>query len=66
MSLNSNCIKSLFFFKLNDIYKFDLAKFMHKLFNDKLPRIFQSCFVKIVPVHSHETRSVKKCNYFLL
>ena len=38
---------------------------MHKRFNDKLPLIFQSRFVKTVQVHSHETRSVKKCNYFL-
>ena len=47
------------------MYKFELAKSMHKLDNDKLPLIFQCRFVKTVQVHSHETRSVKKCNYFL-
>ena len=59
------CIKKLDFLKLNDMYKFELAKSMHKLHNDKLPLIFQCRFVKTVQVHSHETRSVKKCNYFL-
>ena len=47
------------------MYKLELAKIMHKLFNDKLPLIFQSCFVKTVQVYLDETRSVKKCYYFL-
>ena len=31
--------EKLDFLKLNDMYKFKLAKFMHKLFSDKLPQI---------------------------
>ena len=34
-------------------------------FLQKIVKIFQSCFIKIVQVHSHENRTVKKCNYFL-
>ena len=39
-------VQKTIFLKLNDIYKFELAKFMHELFNDKLSQIFQSRFVK--------------------
>ena len=49
----------------NDIYTFELAKFIHKLFHDKLPQIFQSRFVKTAQIHSHDTRSVEKCTCFL-
>ena len=55
--------KKLGFLEVNDMYKLELAKIMHKLFNDKLPLIFQ--VVKTVQVYSDETRSVKKCYYFL-
>ena len=33
--------------KLNDIYKLELAKFMHKLYNNNLPIAFQNRFAKI-------------------
>ena len=37
----THLFKKLEFLKLNDMCKFELAKFMHKLFNDKLPQIFE-------------------------
>jgi len=47
-----------FFFKLNDLYKIELDKFMHKLYNDKR-------FFKIVKIHLNMTRKLITTNYFL-
>ena len=47
------------------MYKLELAKFMHKLFNNKLPEIFQNSFTKIVNVHNYETRNNITVNYYL-
>ena len=59
--------KKLEFLKLNDLNKFELAKFMPKLYNNNLPQIFQTRFAKAYQVDSYKTRSVKKRtgNYFL-
>ena len=58
-------IKKLELLKLHDLYKLEIAKIMHKLFNNKLPPILKSRFVKTDMIHAHETRSVKQSNYFL-
>ena len=50
------------FFKLNDIYKLEFAKFMHKLYNNNLPIVFQNRFAKIENIH---TREANKSNYLL-
>ena len=47
------------------MYKFELAKFMHKLFNNKLPILWQQNFSKIEQIHDYETRLPNKSNYFL-
>ena len=39
------------------MYILELAKFMHKLFNNKLPEMFQNSFTKIGNVHNYETRN---------
>ena len=39
------------------MYKLELTKFMHKLFNNKLPEMFQNSFTKIGNVHNYETRN---------
>ena len=39
--------KKLNYLKLNDIYHLELAKFMHKICNNKLPLLFQQRFNKI-------------------
>ena len=57
--------KNLNYLKLNDIYHLELAKFMHKICNNKLPLLFQQRFNKIELVHSHQTRKLTYLNYFL-
>ena len=57
--------KQLEILKLVDAYKLELAKFMHKLFNNKLPKLWQQNFTKIEQIHAYETRRPNKSNYFL-
>ena len=57
--------KKLNFLKVKDVYKLELAKFMHKLFNNKLPELFQNSFTKIGNVHNYETRNNITANYYL-
>ena len=61
----SQLYKHLNLLKLNDIYKFELAKFMYLLHNKKLPVVLSSQFTKIEKIHSHNTRQVNKCVYFI-
>jgi len=51
--------------KLKNIYKFELAKFMHKIYNDKLIGVLQKLFCKTEKIHSHMTRKLTTSNYFL-
>ena len=46
-------------------YKLELAKFMHKLFHNKLPNVFKTKFIKLINIHSHEIRKSNQSNYFL-
>jgi len=43
----SNLYKSLNFLKLDDIHRFELAKFMFQLHNNCLPNIFTTCLRKL-------------------
>ena len=45
--------KQLNILKLVDAYKLELAKFMHKLFNNKLPKLRQQNFTKIELIHDY-------------
>ena len=56
--------KKLNFLKLTEIYELELAKFMHQLQNNKLPKLFQDLFCKIDTVHGHNTRHATKNIYF--
>jgi len=56
----SNLYKSLNSLKLDDIYRFELAKYMFQLHNHSLPNIFSTCFEKISSVHNYKMRQVKK------
>ena len=38
---------------------------MHKLFNNKLPEMFQNSFTKIGNVYNYETRNNLIANYYL-
>ena len=57
--------KKLNFLKVKDVYKLELAKFMHKLFTNKLPEMFQNSFTKIGNVHKYEIRNNITANYYL-
>ena len=43
--------------KVNDIYKIESAKFMHKYVNNKLPDYFQNYFNKVSGNHGYSTRA---------
>ena len=58
--------KKLNYLKLNDNYHLELAKFMHKICNNKLPLLFQQRFNKIELVHFNQTRKFTNLNYFSL
>ena len=57
--------KKLNFLKLKNVYKLELAKFMHKFFHNKLPHVFETKFIKLINIHFHETRKSNLSNYFL-
>ena len=46
-SHRSQLHKKLGFLKLHDVYKLELAKFMHKLFKNKLPKLCNYNFTKL-------------------
>ena len=60
----SNLYKSLFLFKLTDIYKLEVAKFMFALHNNRLPKIFYDSLTKLESMHDHNTRQLTKNDYF--
>jgi len=39
--------KNLDLLKLNDIYKLELANFMHKIYNNELPQLFKIALSKL-------------------
>ena len=47
---------TLQFLKIDDIYEFELYKFMYQLHHGKLPEVFYKSFTKIASVHAHDTR----------
>ena len=61
----SHPYQNLNLLKLNDIHKLELAKFMHKLYNNNLPIVFQNRFAKIEKIHTYVTTGKNKSNYFL-
>ena len=57
--------KKFDFLKLHDVYKLELAQFMHKLFKNELPNSCNYDFSTIERTHDYETRRPSKSNYFL-
>ena len=53
------------FLKLHDVYKLELAKFMHKLFKNKLPNSCNYDFSTIERTHNYKTRRPSRSDYFL-
>ena len=62
--VNQLC-KKLGFLKLHDVYKLELAKFMHKLFKNKLPKFCDYNFTTINKIHDYTTRKASRSNHFL-
>ena len=57
--------KKLDFLKLHDVYKLELAQFMHKLFKNKLRISCNYDFSTSERIHDYETRRPNRSNYFL-
>ena len=51
--------------KLSDLYYFNLGKFMFKYTRDSLPHNFDSLFILNSSVHSHDTRSSSRGDFFV-
>ena len=49
--------------KLDDLYNFELGKFMHQFYNGKLPNSFAGYFQDVASSHHHYTRSATNLNY---
>ena len=45
--------------KTEDIYKIEMAKFMHRLYHNELPNAFNIHFTRIDSMHKYQLRSVK-------
>jgi len=57
--------KNLKILKLNDIYQFELAQFMHKFHHGKLSEKYKEYFQDTSAVHSYQTRYANIENYFI-
>ena len=51
--------------KINDLYKLEVAKFMHQLSNKSLPISFEKYFVHATSIHHHSTQTSERKDYFL-
>ena len=61
----SQLCKKLGLLKLHSVYKLELAKFIHKLFKNKLPKLCIYNFTTIDKIHDYATRKPNRSNYFL-
>ena len=57
--------RSLQALKINDLYKLEIAKFMHQFSDKSLPASFEKYFTRTTFVHRHSTRTSECNNYFL-
>ena len=51
--------------KIEDIFKFELSKFMYLFHTNALPEIFDTYFLSTEHAHHYNTRSKSNQNYFL-
>ena len=56
--------KNLKLLKLRDVCNLELAKFMHQIYNNKTPFLFQDKFTKLEKIHSHKIRKPSSSNFF--
>ena len=56
--------KNMELLKLEDIYKLELAKFMHRAESKSLPENFESYFTRIETMHSYNLRSIQNKTFY--
>ena len=61
----SQLYKKQGFLKPRDVYNLELAKFMHHLLKNKLPKLCNYNFTTIDKIHDYATRKPSRFNYFL-
>ena len=52
--------------KLNDLYRFELGKFMHQFFNNSLPNSFSGFFQELSQIRQRVTRASARGDYNVL
>ena len=58
MSISADTLfKSSGILKLNEIYKLELAKFMHRVTHNSVPKNISNMFIKIKSMHQYPTSS---------
>ena len=57
--------KKLNMLKLDDIYRLELGKFMHRLYEGNIPKVMIESFTYLKHLHHHNTRQVENSSYFL-
>ena len=57
-------LKNMHILKLEDIYKVELAKFMHNLFDVKVPPTFSNISTKFEDMHKYNLRSTRSKIFF--
>ena len=61
---STTAYKRLKILKINESVKFEIGKFLHRHFNNKLPLNFQNYFVALNQIHTRDTRRrMTGCNY---
>ena len=56
--------KNMDLLKTEDIFKLELAKFMHRAESKNLPENFENYFTRIENMHSYNLRSVKQKTFY--
>ena len=51
--------------RVDELYRFEVSKVVHKYFSNSLPPVFDDFFIPAKHVHSHYTRSSSKGNIYL-
>ena len=57
--------KNMNILKFEDVFKLELAKFMHRASNDQLPSTFSNFFTKTNSMHHYNLRSNKSQQFFV-
>ena len=58
-------IKNIKLLKQRTVYNLKSAKFMHQIYYNKTPFLFQDKYTKSEKLHSHKTRKPSSSNFFL-